>query len=278
MNCSFCNNKFSSKSALHHHQKTAKYCVKIQGKNTKMFTCKGCKKILSTKQNLKVHMSNCIKQNESLYMKKYKDEKNNIVNQYKQKLKNSTDKIIFLQEELQKKDIKIQTLQDKLENIAIKAVQRPTTTNMNKTQINNIIQKMEPVTTTHLIDNAPNLTLEHVQKGASGYAEYALEYPLKDRVACVDYSRRKIKFKDNDGNVITDPEMAKLAPMFFESIKNKSSELVYALNNTDMDSAMFEQIAKLFNTNADVKNGSSGVKSEFFHDFVKHVCSGSVVD
>jgi len=44
---------------------------------------------------------------------------------------------------------------------------------------------MQPITTDHLTDHAPNLTIEHVQKGASGYAEYALEYPLKDRVACV---------------------------------------------------------------------------------------------
>ena len=122
------------------------------------------------------------------------------------------------------------------------------------------------------------LTIEHIRKGTFGYAEYALEGPLKDRIACVDYSRRKIKFKDTEGNVITDPEMAKLAPMFFDSIKDKSSQLVYSLNTADMDSAMFEGVAKLFNTNADVKNGATGVKSEFYHDFIKHVCSGSVVE
>lgn len=78
--------------------------------------------------------------------------------------------------------------------------------------------------------------------------------------------------------MITDPEMVKLAPMFFDSIKNKSSELVYALNNSDMDSTMFDKVAELFNTNADVRNGSTGIKSDFFHDFVKYVCSGSVVE
>ena len=195
-----------------------------------------------------------------------------------QKITKEKDKIISdkdsLIEELKKT---VKELQDKIENIAIKAVQRPTTTN-NKTMINNFIQNMQPVTSDHLVKSAPNLTLEHVQRGASGYAEYALEYPLKDRIACVDYSRRKIKFKDKDGILVTDPEMVKLAPMFFDSIKNKSSELVYSLNSPDMDSAMFEEVAKLFNTNADVKNGSSGVKSEFYHDFIKHVCSGSLVD
>ena len=116
----------------------------------------------------------------------------------------------------QKKQIK--ELQDKLENIAIKAVQRPTTRN---TQINNYIQQLKPVTDEHLLDSVPNLTIDHIIKGPEGYAEYALEYPLKDRMVCSDYSRRKIKFKDKDGKVITDPEMNTLAVKFFESINDK---------------------------------------------------------
>jgi len=101
---------------------------------------------------------------------------------------------------------------------------------------------------------------------------------LKERIACVDYSRRKMKFKDKEGNLITDPEMVKLAPMFFNSIKEKSSEIVYSQNDANMDSAMFEAVAKLFNMNADVKNGADGIKSDFYHDFIKQVCSGSVVE
>jgi hypothetical protein len=45
-----------------------------------------------------------------------------------------------------------------------------------------------------------------------------------------------------------------------------------------MDSAMFEGVAQLFNTNSDVKNGAIGIKSDFYHDFVKHVCSASVLE
>jgi hypothetical protein len=210
-----------------------------------------------------------------LVIHKYKEQ--NFVLKFKQEKQVLLDKILDLEELLRKKDMHIEKLEDKLENIAIKAVQRPTT--VKNTQINNYLQKMEPITHEYLVDHAPKLTIEHIKKGAYGYAEYALEGPLKDRVACVDYSRRKIKFKDNEGNVVTDPEMIKLAPMFFESIKEKSSELVHGMNMAEeMDSVMFEQVAKLFNTNADVKNGSSGVKTDFYHDFVKHVCSGSVVE
>lgn len=35
---------------------------------------------------------------------------------------------------------------------------------------------MKPMTTEYL--------MEHIQKGASGYAEYALKYPLKDSGLC----------------------------------------------------------------------------------------------
>jgi hypothetical protein len=238
----------------------------MQGIKNKKYVCESCKKDVSTKNRLLTHYQSC---------DKYKEE--NIVINFNQEKQQLLDKISELEDLLRKKDEHIEKLEDKLENIAIKAVQKSTTTVKN-TQINNYIQKMQPITQEILNDHTPHLTIEHIKKGASGYAEYALEGPLKDRIACVDYSRRKIKFKDTEGNIITDPEMAKLAPMFFDSIKDKSSQLVYSLNTPDMDSAMFEGVAKLFNTNADVKNGATGIKSEFYHDFIKHVCSGSVVE
>lgn len=264
MDCQYCKKKFKTKYVLKTHQNTAQYCLKIQ-KKPSQFMCECCGKHLTTKRWLLNHHQICVDYRVWVETREYKE------------------RITVLEEQEERYEKKIRELQDKLENIAIKAVQRPTTTNnMNKTQVNNFIQNMQPVTNDHLLDNADNLTIEHVQKGAFGYAEYALEYPLKDRVICVDYSRRKIKFKDNQGNIITDHEMAKLAPMLFESIKDKSSKLVYEqnseTNNADMDSNVFERLALLFNTNADVKNGSEGIKSEFFHDFVKHVCSASVKD
>jgi len=270
--CKYCNKKLASQSSLNVHLKRAKYCINKRSEKNTNFECNGCDKKYTSKQNLNIHMENCVMYQIKLTKENYIKEINILNNKLE-------EKDIRLEEQKNQYEIKIQQLQDKLENIAIKAVQRPTTTtNMNKTQINNYIQKMDPLSLEHMLEQSSNLTLEHIQKGASGYAEYALEYPLKDRIACVDYSRRKMKFKDKDGNLITDPEMVKLAPMFFNSIKEKSSEIVYSQNDPNMDSAMFEAVAKLFNTNADVKNGADGVKSEFYHDFVKHVCSGSVVE
>jgi hypothetical protein len=280
MECPYCKNVFNTKYSLKNHIKTARYCIKQRGKDSdkEEFVCCKCPKTFTSKRWLLAHQEKCgesvvsLKETNRLLDDKIKNLEKSVVKNrldYEERLKNQENKY----------EQKILKLQDKLENIAIRAVERPTsTTNNMKTNINNFIQNMEPMTSENLLEHTGNLTLEHVQKGASGYAEYALEYPFKDRVACVDYSRRKIKFKDNDGHLVTDPEMVKLAPMFFDSIKDKSSQLVYSQNDPNMDSVMFEQVAKLFNTNADVKNGSSGIKSDFYHDFIKHVCSGSLID
>ena len=261
MNCSHCGNEFTTLSSLNNHIKTAQYCIsKRNTKPVKEFKCKKCDKNFTSKRWMLMHEDKC------------GDNLQNIKKQnHELTLQNN-----LLEQVIQDQKQTIKELQDKLENIAIKAVQKSTTTIKN-TNIN-YIQKMEPITKEHLVNHIPQLTIEHIKKGASGYAEYALEGPLKDRIACVDYSRRKIKFKDIEGNVITDPEMSKLAPMFFDSIKDKNSQLVYSLNNSDMDSSMFEEVAKLFNTNADVKNGAIGIKTDFYHDFIKQVCSGSVIE
>ena len=270
MECKYCKNTFSTKTSLNNHQKTAKYCLKLRNVEVKhVHKCDGCGRLFSRAYHLQRHEKKC-RSNERVYELETK------LSVIEKQLEKAQDQLVEQESTIREKNLIIQHLQDKLENIALQAVKRPTTTN--KTQINNFIQNMQPITVDQLIEHTPQLTIEHVQKGASGYAEYALEYPFKDRVVCVDYARRKIKFKNRDGNLITDPEMAKLAPMFFDSIKAKSSELIYSQNTPDMDSAMFEEVAKLFNTNADVKNASSGIKTEFYHDFVKHVCSGSVVE
>jgi hypothetical protein len=282
MECDHCKSNFKTLSSLNYHKQNAKYCLKSRNESNTNFKCEFCLKHLSTKHCLDVHKNKCKSNIESIRKQnillvdenKQLNMMNNMLETKVKEQKSSYENTIKEQKSSYENTIK--ELQDKLENIAIKAVQKSTTTIKNTH--NNYIQKMEPITQEHLVTHAPQLTIEHIKKGASGYAEYALGGPLKDRIACVDYSRRKIKFKDREGNLITDPEMTKLAPMFFDSIKDKSSQLVYSLNNADMDSSMFEEVAKLFNINADVKNGAIGIKTDFYHDFIKQVCSGSVVD
>ena len=74
MNCQFCNKDFSNKSSLTNHQKTAKYCLKLQDtdKEISNFNCDYCKKLFTSRQNLNIHLAIC-KDKEIKILKKEKD-------------------------------------------------------------------------------------------------------------------------------------------------------------------------------------------------------------
>ena len=106
--CKFCKKKFSSKSNLNYHEINTKYCLEIQGVISLNIECDYCKKNVGTEKILKTHLLSCKEYTIRINYQKHEE------------------KINFLQDELKKKDLIIKELQDKLENIAIKAVSRPT--------------------------------------------------------------------------------------------------------------------------------------------------------
>lgn len=259
-NCDFCKNTFTTKSYLNYHQKKAVYCIKIQGKNVQIFKCKYCDKQLSSEKRLNTHYDIC----------------NNYSNQNIKKIYD--EKILDKNAIILKLEQTIKDLQDKLENIALRAVSRSTTTK--NTHINNYVQNLQPVTDESLTDNIQYLSIDHILRGPQGYADYALEYPLKDRLICVDYARRKVKFKDKEGNIITDPEMTNLATKFFNSIKDKNKELIleYGEKLKENFGDEVDTIVKIFDYKSAVDNGSEGAKTDFHHDFVKQMCSKTIIE
>ena len=233
--CEHCLKELSSKSSLNNHIRNAKYCIeKRTGEIFEIiiFKCDHCSKEFSSKQILLSHIPKCLCKIKNEYEEKLKQKtveceeklKQKTV-EYEEKLKQKTveyeEKLSFFKKEL--KDS-----QKHIQEILLKAVSRPTTVSnvSNKTNIN-YIQNMQSLTDEHFTDNVQHLTLEHIKKGAEGYAEYALDYPLKDRMMCSDYSRRKVKFKDDDGNIVVDPEMTVLTKKFFNSIKDKNKEIIF---------------------------------------------------
>lgn len=241
MECQYCKNIFKTKDGLRNHQRKAQYCLKLREDTTvEQYECKFCNKSFNRNYTLIRHQESC--SNKKL------SEKDEEINQLKDRIK-------------------------ELENKLLKASSRPT----NKIEINTYIQNMKPVTFNYLTDNTRHLTIEHIKKGAVGYAEYALEYPLKDRMICSDYARRKVKFKDREGNIITDPEMTTLAKKFFTSIQEKNKELICKSANELKerlgDENVMDTVAKLFEYKESVNRGSNGEKTDFHHDFVRQVCS-----
>jgi hypothetical protein len=286
LKCQFCEKEFQNISSFNLHQRTAKYCLEKQGKENIEYQCKYCKKFFTNKQRLETHLEICsVKLSES--SKKIKDLEIKI--KELEKLKTKKDKIIEKLEkekvkELEKleskKDkiienleLKNKELEDKLYKILEKAIDKPTTTN-NTTNI----EKLEMISKTFLDEKAQYLTIDHIKNGADGYANFFLEHQLKDRVICTDFSRRKIKYKDENGEVITDPEMNSLSLLLFNSIKSRNQQLTIKymdeLINKEKDQEYFMKIAQNFGEQdlefAKILNGQ---KNGMYHDILRRICS-----
>ena len=61
LTCNFCNKIFANVSSLNYHKDTAKYCLKIQGKEEteKTSKCHICNRSFTSKNNLNIHLESC---------------------------------------------------------------------------------------------------------------------------------------------------------------------------------------------------------------------------
>jgi Zinc finger, C2H2 type len=275
--CDFCKREFSSKANLNYHKTNTKYCLEKQGKQRE-FTCEECKKTFVSDNMLQKHHLKC-------------------VDYHKELMRTHYEKIIS------EKDKHIKELEGKLENIALKAISRPSVVNTTNTdnRIQQVINNLVPITDDHLKEQSRFLTLEHIKQGAVGYATFACEHALKDRVTCTDLSRRKIKYKNPEGQVVSDPEMLVISKKLFTAISEKNKELTgkykeelinmiltkYREAGDDMkdeetkelDDAITELNKKMdhiMNISYQAKDIAEGQRPEMYHEFVKEVCSKTV--
>ena len=141
---------------------------------------------------------------------------------------------------------------------------------------------LSPITAEHLRDQARFLQMEHIQEGMDGYARYAMDYPLKNRIVCTDFSRRKVQYKNGDGKVVSDPDMKKLSYELFKAIRERNdqlindymSELVEAVRN-DPTYANHQILTDVCDLRSEVRRLADGHNSEMTPTFVKSVCAGT---
>ena len=123
MDCDFCKKTFASKSNLYTHQKTAKFCLKLQGKdNEKNFDCKYCDKVLTQRSSLEDHLDICKEKKRQLkveqdiqqktLVKRLETEIVHLKKSEKDKLK---EKDKYYEEKLKEKNDYISKLEAKLE-------------------------------------------------------------------------------------------------------------------------------------------------------------------
>ena len=239
----------------------------------KVFKCKHCKKILSTKQSLKNHINCCyekkdrefkeLKERTDLEFKELKERTDLEFKELKERtdrefkelkgLKEQTDKKLFekdkvlikvntqlenLKEQLEKQEEnykeQIKDLQDKLDRIANKAIDRPTNNVTNTTTNNNLnimtsmdFDNMETIK--DAIDT--KLNANHIVDGQRGLAQFLVDAILKDseghlKYKCTDSSRGIFKFLNSEGEINKDVDAKKLISYIVSGgIKGKSIEI-----------------------------------------------------
>lgn len=180
--CEYCGTVFADKSNMVRHQKKAKYCLELQGRNREGYKCP-CGKSYSRNDNLQRHQGQC-----------------KIYQQYPEK--SSQDVLLEI----------VKTLQSQMTLLATK---NPRTVIMNN---------LPPITDQDLYEHLEHLTLDIIKAGAKGYADFAGTYPLKNKVICTDRARKKLKYRDETGQLTDDSKT--LARRFFQAISARNAEIL----------------------------------------------------
>ena len=270
--CTYCSKEFSTTFNLVKHQKTAKYCLKLQSEESakkppKSFTCKYCGKSLKTSRSMCRHTEGCLERYKTLSTDLEADNA---------KLRRELETLIAAHDTVKAELAIYKDLSHSSQQTIASIAHQPRTSS--SVNIN-----LPPLTREHLEENAQYLSMDHIKKGFKGYAEYALEFPLKGMVTCTDYSRRKVKYNDHNGDVVIDPDMTNLCSNLFSAIRNRNQELTNEYmsemkektasgewNRNDIQDLMFEAITR----NGNVISIANGERPEAITEFVKWVCSG----
>jgi hypothetical protein len=187
----------------------------------------------------------------------------------------------MLREQVTKLEAQLVEERKNQQSVTLTAISRPTT-NVKNLQINNLT----PLLSDEMRSHIPMLTHDHIRAGAAGLAQYAIEYPLRDKVVVVDASRRKLKWKNESETIIEDLEGAELCKKFFEVHKEDSRSKILELmneiiklhaeatDNEDEETIKIcdDRICKLHDLRRGITRLSRGERDDLGLDFVKEVC------
>jgi hypothetical protein len=223
--CKYCNKSFSNKQNLTAHIKKTKRCIKLREEETNIvrYECVKCFKNYTCNRNLKKHIEKC----EGNFDKK--------IENYENKIEELENAIITLHKN-QLNELKEQNrdLQNNLNKLADKAVSKSTTSIINNNKDNKIVNQYNHVQSLDLSKEHlekvinENMRFKHVCKGRKGFVDLVSNNILKDENGqslawCPDYTRKMVKYKDIDGDIVTDPKayniITSVAPLVEKKIR-----------------------------------------------------------
>ena len=244
MDCQYCKKTFNNKYTLGQHQKTAKYCLDLQGTTNTTFTCSYCNKNLCTNDRLYTHYQSC-KEKQKVEVVKDVETENK---QLKEKLQEKNEYISKLEAKLEKMEAKLEAKLEKLESTVTTIALEAKTVSAKPVTTNNTTNHITVTTNTN---NFLNLSKEHVNKvlkdnmdynvvyaGQAGLATFVVEKILTDSDGklmyyCVDPSRQMFEFTGENGEKIRDL---------------KAEKLIQSLLKGDVIRTGLEEAAKGWNT------------------------------
>lgn len=277
MNCPICNKQFSRLSNLNKHQKTSK-C-------SNMNKCSKCNQFFII--NIEDHIPTC-----SDTLLKTISELQATNERYVSKITTLQDKIEKMMYDQNFSQITI--LQENIKNMThesftelkqqVQELTKKVEAKNQKQEIhihNNInIDNLQIINTNDFDSFSEFLTIDHIKKGAYGYAEYAINYPLNNKIVCTDFSRRKLKYKTDSGKVKNDINLISLSKDLFKSIHIRNKELIFAYGREYIETIKdpeekMNAYCKFMNYFSLIKDGSQGIHHELYTDFVKQICTMS---
>ena len=228
--CNFCSNEFKNNNILKKHQKTAKFCLIIQGiltdtkeeKKTekKIYECYDCFSILSSKNSYLNHLTIC----KAKKIREIKDIENKRLNQLIYELNNNIEE---LKQENQKLILQVNMYKSDHECVQEIAKQpKHTTTTTNYLNLSPLFLKKSDIK--NQINN--NFLEENFLQGQEGVATFTYNNFLLDengntKYPCSDKNRRMFVFKSKDGNIDKDFEAQNLTSLIYDDVLNKSIEI-----------------------------------------------------
>jgi hypothetical protein len=121
-NCQFCNKSFSTQYTLNYHQRSTRYCLKLQQQNKQIenttsiitndtISCEFCNKEFTLKSNLKTHYSSCSSKREHDIRKEITDKYEKQLEELKQLNDKKLEELIQVKnKELELKDKELEEL------------------------------------------------------------------------------------------------------------------------------------------------------------------------